>query len=675
MRIGHNKRMKPLIKPRMNKIFSIFLATIVFAGISACAVANNEDAFLRARQAYFAQDMGSFERQVSHIDKSYSLYPYLEYWRLSRDLHAAGDAAIADFLASQPGTWLAEKLRAQWLKELGRREFWPAFLPEYARLSSPDLALQCYARRAELATGNPSKLRDAVGLWFTGSDLPAACAPLFSQFIAQGYLSQEDIWRRLRLALLAGNPGVAKSVAIALPPEIRPDNALLDRAGRDPARLLTDGSLNLEQRAGREMLLYAVGELAKFDPDRAAQILEGLASRLPEPDRRTAWGMVAYRAAWFHHPRTLAWFGKAGLGALTDAQREWWIRSALRAGQWHKVLEVIDSMAENNQNQPVWRYWKARALKEIGQNIAANALFGPLSREYHFYGQLALEELGQTVSNPVANIRVSGEEIQKRAQDPSIVRALALYNLGLRNEAADEWNWAIRNDDDRQLLAAAELARQQQWFDRAIYTAEKTREQHNFDLRFISPFRDQATAYAREYQLDEAWVYGVIRQESRFVAEAKSRTGAMGLMQLMPETVHWIARKLGLSRIRTADAHDPGTNIKFGAYYLRTLLNSLDNQPVLATAGYNAGPRRAQHWRDGRPMEAAVYIESIPFGETRDYVKKVMSNAMYYAARFGQSSSLLKDRLGIIPGSNPQASVASGPADKNPELDNDAGRE
>jgi soluble lytic murein transglycosylase len=273
----------------------------------------------------------------------------------------------------------------------------------------------------------------------------------------------------------------------------------------------------------------------------------------------------------------------------------------------------------------------------------------------------------------VANIRVSGEEIKSIGKDPAIARALALYHLGLRAEATEEWKWAIRKDDDRQLLAAAELAREQEWFDRAIGTAEKTREQHNFDLRFLTPYRDQASTYARQFQLDEAWIYGVIRQESRFVLEARSGTGAMGLMQLMPDTARWIARKLGLSHFRAHDAHNPNTNIKFGAYYLRTLMDALDNQAVLATAAYNAGPRRAQRWRDERAMEGAIYIESIPFNETREYVKKVMSNAMYYAVRFGQPSSLLKDRLGAIPALAQPAPLATTPDDKSPVLHEESG--
>jgi soluble lytic murein transglycosylase len=199
------------------------------------------------------------------------------------------------------------------------------------------------------------------------------------------------------------------------------------------------------------------------------------------------------------------------------------------------------------------------------------------------------------------------------------------------------------------LLAAAELARRMEWYDRAISTAERTRDLHDFELRFLAPYRELAQKAARENDIDEAWVFGLMRQESRFVNVARSSVGASGLMQIMPATARWIAKRLGIKGFNTNEMRDPARNIQFGAYYLRHIQDTLDGSPVLATAAYNAGPSRAQRWRDAREMEAAVYIESIPFAETRDYVKKVMSNAIYYAVRFNQPSVLLKDRLGTVP--------------------------
>jgi len=219
----------------------------------------------------------------------------------------------------------------------------------------------------------------------------------------------------------------------------------------------------------------------------------------------------------------------------------------------------------------------------------------------------------------------------------------------MRTESLREWISAVRGLPDDGLLLAADFARRQGLYDRAINTAERTRDLHDFELRFLAPYRELAQRAAEENGVDEAWVFGLIRQESRFTPVARSRVGATGLMQIMPATAKWIARQLGVKRFDSREMDDPERNIQFGTYYLRHIQDSLDGSPVLATAAYNAGPGRAQRWRTGEPMEAAVYIETIPFNETRDYVKKVMSNAMYYAARFDQPSVLLKDRLGEIP--------------------------
>ena len=260
---------------------------------------------------------------------------------------------------------------------------------------------------------------------------------------------------------------------------------------------------------------------------------------------------------------------------------------------------------------------------------------------------------------PIINIKTGGDDVAAIARQPGIARARALYDLGLRQDASQEWTWTIREFTDHQLLAAAELARRMEWYDRAINTAERTRDLHDFELRFVAPYRELAQKAARENGIDEAWVFGLMRQESRFINVARSSVGASGLMQIMPATARWIAKRLGIKGFNTNEMQDPAKNIQFGAYYLKHVQTSLDDSPVLATAAYNAGPSRAQRWRDTRPMEAAVYIESIPFAETRDYVKKVMSNAMYYAARFGQPSVLLKDRLGTVP---PRKTPAGGPA-------------
>lgn len=650
----------------MVRIF--WLVLIGFLWGTQAAAAPGDTAVQQAQQAFAVRKPASFVKAARAVPSDHVLKPYVEYWQLMLDLPRAGDDRIANFLAANPGSWLAERLRGEWLKMLGARGAWPAYLAEYPRLVRPDVAHQCYAHRAEFALGNRSRLREAVGLWFSGRDQPSACNPLFEELIGAGLIGNEDVWRRFRLALQAGNPGVAKALVASLPQEQRPALGLIDHAQNEAARLLDSGSLDLAQRGHREIAIYAVEQLARSNSAAAELTLRKLLPGLTEDERRNAWGRIAVWAARRHEPAALDWFRQAGTVALNDAQREWWARAALREGDWRTVLGVIDSMGETSRVQPTWRYWRGRALKQAGQGAAATAIFLELSRQHDYYGQLAQEELGAVMQVPAAAVKVGDVEVEAITRHPGIARATALYRLGLRSEATSEWAWVIRGFTDAQLLAAAELAHRLAWYDRAISTAERTRDMHDFELRFLAPYRELAQRAATDNQLDEAWIFGLMRQESRFINVARSNVGASGLMQIMPSTARWIAKRLGIKRFDTSEMQDPARNIQFGAYYLKHVQNSLDGSPVLATAAYNAGPGRAQRWRTSEPMEAAVYIESIPFDETRDYVKKVMSNAMYYAARFDQPSVLLKDRLGEIPPRR-AALPSSGPNDKASSLE------
>ena len=272
----------------------------------------------------------------------------------------------------------------------------------------------------------------------------------------------------------------------------------------------------------------------------------------------------------------------------------------------------------------------------------------------YFYRRVARLALGLAADGQGACVIADGVVARGQAADVQLVaagidRALTLLRIGARDEALREWNWAMRRLYDRELIAAAELARRNNWYDRAIYAAERTKNLHDFSLRYLTPYRDVTRTYAAQMGLDEAWVYGLIRQESRFVNVARSGVGASGLMQLMPATASWVARKLGLKSYTPASVNEVGTNVQLGTYYLRHVLDQLGNQPILATAAYNAGPGRARNWQTSTRLEGAVYAENIPFTETRDYVKKVMSNAQYYAWTFGDPKKTFKERLGVIP--------------------------
>jgi soluble lytic murein transglycosylase len=364
-------------------------------------------------------------------------------------------------------------------------------------------------------------------------------------------------------------------------------------------------------------------------------------------ERDYVWGQLGYFGAMVQDADALSWFARAG--QLNDLQLAWRARAALRARQWNDVGLAIDAMSDEARAEPEWRYWKARALIAQGKSTEANALLLPLSIEHHFYGLLAAEDLDDALSAPKEHYRPTEADIAAFAQVPAIRRAMIFYRLGLRFEGNREWFWAISTMDDRQLIAGAEYARRNELWDRAINTAERTRAQHDFTLRYLAPYRERFQVYAREHGLDEAWVLGLVRQESRFIADARSSAGASGLMQLMPATARWVAGKLGMKGFQQTIVNDLDINISLGTYYLRHVMDTLDHHPVLASAGYNAGPGRARAWRAYEEMESAVYAETIPFNETRDYVKKVMANATYYARVLGQSLVSLKERIGSIP--------------------------
>jgi soluble lytic murein transglycosylase len=305
-------------------------------------------------------------------------------------------------------------------------------------------------------------------------------------------------------------------------------------------------------------------------------------------------------------------------------------------------------MTRKEAEQGAWRYWKARALKATGKQAEAEEILKALAGEFNFYGQLALEDLGGKIVSPAARFKPGAEDMRAIGQVPGLQRALTLYRLNLRADANREWLWAIREFNDRQLIAAAELAARSQLYDRAINTADRTVEVHDFSLRYLTPYREVLKTHVSQLDLDEAWVYGLIRQESRFIAEARSHAGASGLMQLMPGTARWVARKLGLKDWRWSEVNEVETNVSLGTWYLRHVYDALDGHPVMASAAYNAGPGRARAWRPGGAMEGAIYAETIPFNETRDYVQKVMANASYYGHVLGRQAQSLKERLGTV---------------------------
>ena len=290
---------------------------------------------------------------------------------------------------------------------------------------------------------------------------------------------------------------------------------------------------------------------------------------------------------------------------------------------------------------------RARSLRS-GRDDDATRLYGTLAAEHHFYGFMAAEAIGAAVMPVSEPLSPNAELIAAFGARNDVQRVVRLTALDLRPEALREWQYVVKGLDDDGLLLASVVAQRNGLYDRSINSADRTQRRHDFALRYQTPYRDQIGEAARKNGLDEAWVFGLTRQESRFVADIVSSAGATGLMQLMRPTAKWVAKQTGRADYVATQLEQPVANAEMGSYYLRYVLDKLDGLPVLATAAYNAGPGRAQAWRGTTPLEGAIYAETIPFNETRDYVKKVLSNAMFYQAQLGLPYVALKDRLGVV---------------------------
>ncbi len=629
------------------------LAACAASGLGAPKVPPADEALLKAYDAFSAGDamkLQKYSRQFSALAAApQTLAPYLEYWRLTLRLEELPDAEVRSFLEQQAGSYLADRLRAEWLKQLGKRGDWQTLERQLPMLVQDDLEIRCYAWLARLARADDGAFEEAKAIWLEPRDLPEGCQPLADKMIEAQRLELDELWQRVRLLLESRQLAAARRMLAYLPAGEKYDESLFNQAATAPKRLLANPPRSLARRATREMLLFAVVRLGRSEPEAAVEVLRGkLGERLPAEDVKYLWGRLAYEGARRLLPEAHQWYAYADDAALSDEQLAWKARAALRAADWQVVRDAIDRMSVSARRDPTWTYWYGRALGAQGRNDGARAYYLRISEQPNFYGLLAAEELGAMAGVPEPFHVPSTAEVDAAQKNPGIVRALELYRLELRLEATREWLFSIRGMDDTQLLAAAEVARRAEVFDRAINTADRTAHLHNYKVRFLAPFKEVFTEFAHSTGLEEAWVLGLVRQESRFIVNATSSAGARGLMQLMPATARFVAKRSGLRDYSPGRVAEVPINVALGTGYLKLVLDDLGH-PVLASAAYNAGPGRARRWRDVRPLEGAIYAETIPFNETRDYVKKVMANTMYYSQLIGGKLVSLKDRLGLIP--------------------------
>ncbi len=629
-----------------------FISSLVFSAFLAhTAIAASDDLLLAARDAARLGDRARLERIVPEL-QDHELAAYAEYWLLQIDLkmESADPAAVKSFLARNEGSYIAERMRSEWLKQLGKDQLWAEFDAEFPAVVQPDPGLACYALQSRRARGDQTMLDDAMPLWLTLVEPPESCYPVLEALILEKRVLADGVWERVRRQFEANKLAGGRYTMNYLPASQTPDARTAQTVSDSPMPWLVKLPSGFgASRMQRELAALAVGRIARNDPAAAAAQLQRIEDQLQAGEKGWAWSQIGWQAAFRHMDEALPWFAKAGDAPLSDEVAQWKVRAALRAQAWGVVRATIEKMPPALAEQAPWIYWLGRSYKAGGQTEAANNLFLKIAGQPNFYGNLADEELGRVITTPPKAESPTSEELATMADVPGVRRTLALLRLDMRVEGVREWNWVLRGMGDRELLAAAEVANRAGFYDRAIAAADRTRNEHDYSLRYLSPYSEQVRPAASNQSLDDAWVYGLMRQESRFVTNAKSTVGASGLMQLMPATAKWVAKKIGLRDYHHGQVNDTEVNVLLGTSYMRLVMESLDNHPVLASAAYNAGPGRARKWRAAdRELEGAVYAETIPFSETRDYVKKVMSNSVYYAALFNEAPQSIKSRLGVI---------------------------
>ena len=658
-----------------------------------------DEVVLEMNQAFRRGDKKRLAALLPQV-RGHALEPWAAYWELKSRLDEAGAQEVQNFLGRYAGSYQEDRLRNDWLLLLGQRRDWSAFANEYPHFRmGDDREVRCYALLVEQLKEQPegaARIADEVRKnWYAQRDADDGCRVAAERLAGTRQLPALDIWRKARLATETNRPRAARDAVQIVSPE---SLAMLTDIQANAARFLNDKSIAIRS-ARRELVTLALIKLATSDADGAAFLMENKwGMQLNTEERNWVWGVIGKQVANRLGPDALLHFDKVTSDAdLTDEMLAWKTRAALRAGsqpKWPQVLAAINAMSEDARKEPSWTYWKARALLATApppplvvaaptasaptgttvvvapapQRVEGLALLQSIASVRGFYEQLALEELGQKITVPAKPAPLTVEEKEAVKLNPGLNRAAYAIHIGLRSEGVREWNYSTNlikpgGMNDRELLAAAQFACDRAIWDRCINTSERTKNELDLEQRFPMPFREAVARRSRAIGLDPAYVYGLIRQESRFIMDARSGVGASGLMQIMPATARETARHIGLSGFTADQINDRDTNITIGTAYLKRALDDFGGSMALAAAAYNAGPGRPRSWRNGPVLETAIWAENVPFAETRDYVKKVLANATSYAALMTGQPQSLKARLGTT---GPRDPFAPPPDEKMP---------
>lgn len=645
-----------VINKNYYKMLALALASTGFVSISHAADEQFNDALRAANSA----NLGLLQQYQASMQNDVLGY-YPEYWLLNSNLANQPASQIINFAQRYPQSAMAEKLAADYVEEKVKQADFVTAQPILQYVTNPDQAESCAVAQVRAKSGDSLVFAEYKDVWLATSSQPESCTGLGRMMLSSPLMTEQDRQQRLWGQLRAGQSGLALATAQSL--GVNLSLAQLNQIQANPLNYLW--SAPKASAADQAYLIYALGRLADSDLNTAMASLKNAAEGAPLQVQKALYRTVGYIGGTTvmknNFNREVLNYLDASYGLPFSAEEaEIYARQAIRFSSWESLIRAIDAMGVTQKQEDRWQYWLARASEQRGDansKRVAQEIFKKLAQGDDYHNLLARDRLGQSYNSIPSNVQPSNSDVQRLSQNIHFNRAFALRRVNAPDSYVNrEWNWAVRQaylkHDDGLLLAAAKRATDIGWYDRAIYAADRTESKHNYAYRYAMPHQSYVVSHSRNAGIDPAWAYGLMRQESRFVSQARSHVGAGGLMQIMPDTAKLVARQMG-ETYNPAALTDMNTNIRYGTFYLSMIQSQLSNSPVLATAGYNAGPNRARRWQpEAQPIAADQYTESIPLTETRDYVKHVMTNATHYGVLLGQGAQSLEKRMNIIPFKN-----------------------
>jgi len=624
------------------------LCLLLYANLShAVELSQQRLQFQEAYDALKSNDLDSFFT-LSQGLQNYPLYHFLRYHYLKPRLTKVDVREVEHFLANYGDSGVGALLRKKWLYHLAAQEDWLNYIRWYTPQKKTDL--QCHYATAKMRTGQQrqSTLHDIKDLWLVAKSQPKACDAAFEYLYNSRLMTNDLLWQRIHLTMDKGQTRLAQAIAKRLPEDQAAWVDYWRKMHSRPIKYLDEYDLP-DVKVARDIIIDGIKQVARKNVDKAQtywDIYQKKYAFSVEQIGKTQ-KIIALASLKKDHPDALKLLASLNKFYVDDELNEKRILFALEKQDWHAVADFITEFPEEILAEELrWQYWHARALSQIGKHKSAKKVYKQLAQKRDYYGFLAAEQIGQSYRLQHKSIAPSKKELKKLLRNINIMRAYEFYQLNMETDARRAWEYTIKHLSQRDKAVAATLATRWRWYDRGIFTASKAKAYDDLDVRFPLAYKADLKQGANTQGLDLAWVYGIIRQESAFMHQVRSHAGAMGLMQIMPATGRYVARKIGLPLRRTKDIVEIDNNIALGTAYLRQMLDKFDGNYMLATAAYNAGPGRAVRWSEERGcLPPDIWVELIPFSETQTYVKRVLFYTRIFEERLGQRPQALRINL------------------------------